>query len=59
MPAVSERQRRWAGAQLGGKNTSGMSREKLRHFAMKPKKKIRPGAGSKGKASDQYKALKY
>jgi hypothetical protein len=65
MPAASEKQRRFMGAELarrrsGKKTKTGMSESQLRDFAMKPKrKKLRPGAGSKGTVGDQYKALKY
>lgn len=43
MPAVSERQRRFFGAELarkraGKKTRTGMSEEKLRHYAAKPTK---------------------
>jgi hypothetical protein len=42
MPAVSEKQRRWAGAELrrkraGKKTRSGMSEAQLRKLAKKPK----------------------
>ena len=46
MPAVSEKQRRFMGAELGrmraGKHTqTGMSESQLRDFAKKPKKRKR------------------
>jgi hypothetical protein len=49
MPAVSEKQRRFMGAELGrkrkGKKTkTGMSMSQLEDFASKPKKKKKKGA---------------
>lgn len=46
MPAVSERQRRFMGAELGRakrgeKTETGMSKSKLREFAKKTKKRAR------------------
>lgn len=48
MPAVSERQRRFMGAELGRsrageKTRTGMSEEKLEHFARRPGRKKRTG----------------
>jgi len=55
MPAVSEKQRRFMGAELGrsrrGEETrTGMGEEKLEHFARKPKGKKRCGMRGKNAA---------
>lgn len=48
MPSVSEKQRRFMGAELarkraGKKTVTGMSEEQLRDFARKPKRKKKKG----------------
>ena len=54
MPAVSEAQRRFMGAELarqraGERTTTGMSEAQLRDFARRPKKSKRASARSKRK----------